>query len=252
MLYNNTEYPKRFNNICNDILDGRNIREGYARSWGLRYGNLREQINEDTDFKECFMLMKNIGIVDISRIQNIFLLVKFFLPDLIDNRASSIIEFGSYKGGSAIFIASLVRRLDLPIKVFGLDTFEGMPAVGIEDLHSKGGFIDTDISEVNKYKDELGLDNLSFVKGLFEDTTIDVLKNTDPVCIAHIDCDIKSSVSYSYNIVKKYMMHGGYFIFDDATEASCLGATAVVESEVIRRDGRNSEQIYPHFVFRNY
>ena len=39
-------------------------------------------------------------------------------------------------------------------------------------------------------------------------------------------------------------------VFDDATAASCLGATEVVEELVIRRDGRHCEQIYPHFVFR--
>ena len=43
---------------------------------------------------------------------------------------------------------------------------------------------------------------------------------------------------------------GGYYVFDDATVSSCIGATEVVEDLVIRRDGLNSEQIYPHFVFR--
>jgi len=46
------------------------------------------------------------------------------------------------------------------------------------------------------------------------------------------------------------MVPGGYIVFDDATTSSCIGATAVVEDDVIRRDGLNSEQIFPHFVFR--
>ena len=43
---------------------------------------------------------------------------------------------------------------------------------------------------------------------------------------------------------------GTHVIFDDATVSSCLGATEAVESLLIRRDGLNAEQIWPHFVFR--
>ena len=46
------------------------------------------------------------------------------------------------------------------------------------------------------------------------------------------------------------MVPGGYLAFDDATVSSCLGATEAVESLLIRRDGLNAEQIWPHFVFR--
>jgi hypothetical protein len=48
------------------------------------------------------------------------------------------------------------------------------------------------------------------------------------------------------------MVPGGYMVFDDATYSSCLGATEAVETLAIRRDGLNSEQIYPHFVFRSF
>jgi len=46
------------------------------------------------------------------------------------------------------------------------------------------------------------------------------------------------------------MVPGGYIVLDDALFSSCLGATEVVEDLMIRRDGLNSEQIYPHYVFR--
>jgi hypothetical protein len=48
------------------------------------------------------------------------------------------------------------------------------------------------------------------------------------------------------------MIPGGYLVFDDATVSSCLGATEAVEDLLIRRDGLNSEQIFPHFVFRAF
>jgi hypothetical protein len=48
------------------------------------------------------------------------------------------------------------------------------------------------------------------------------------------------------------MVEGGYIVFDDALYSSCIGATEVVEETVIRRDGLNSEQVYPHMVFRHH
>jgi hypothetical protein len=47
------------------------------------------------------------------------------------------------------------------------------------------------------------------------------------------------------------MDEGGYWVFDDGHISSCLGATEAIEELVIRRDRRHSEQIFPHFVFRN-
>ena len=103
---------------------------------------------------------------------------------------------------------------------------------------------------MQKYAGKLGLDNLHFIKGLFENTADAVLANAAPISLAHIDCDIFSAVKYSYECVKEKMVPGGYFVFDDATVSSCIGATEVVEDLLIRRDGLNSEQIYPHYVFR--
>ena len=51
-------------------------------------------------------------------------------------------------------------------------------------------------------------------------------------------------------VSSRLWLGGGYVVFDDATVSSCIGATEAVEDLLIRRDGLNSEQIYPHFVFR--
>jgi hypothetical protein len=78
-----------------------------------------------------------------------------------------------------------------------------------------------------------------------------VLARAGRVALAHIDCDIQSAVLYSYEVSRPYMVPRGYYVFDDATVSSCIGATEVVEDVVVARDGLRSEQIYPHFVFRH-
>jgi hypothetical protein len=138
-------------------------------------------------------------------------------------------------------------------EVWALDTFSGMPTPDkTVDAHSAGDFMDTNLEELKVYTAKCGLDNLHWIKGFFEDTSEFVLAKSNKMVIAHIDCDIRAAVQYAYNAVKNHMVHGGYIVFDDATTSSCLGATEVVENDVIRRDGLNCEQIYPHFVFRSW
>jgi predicted O-methyltransferase YrrM len=184
---------------------------------------------------------------------NLFLLAKYFLPKILDqSTAGSIVEFGSFRGGSAIFLASVCRSLGLNVKVYGLDTFEGMPpADKAIDAHNAGDFSGVDLNELRAYVESLGLsDRLEFVQGIFEATAPALLARIPPVLLAHIDCDIYPSVAYSWDVVKPHMANGGYVAFDDAHASGCLGATEVVEEMVIRRDGLNCEQIWPHFVFR--
>ena len=67
----------------------------------------------------------------------------------------------------------------------------------------------------------------------------------------HVDCDIYSSVKYSYECSIPHMVDGGYWVFDDALYGSCIGAMEGVEELLIQRDGRFAEQVYPHLVYRN-
>ena len=231
------------------IRKGRSPRDGYARGWGLEYGGLAEAILADPIYQECWRLAEGRTIQAQACRLNLYLLVRYFLPRL---GSGSIVEFGSYRGGSAIFLAALCRRLGLDVRVYGLDTFTGMPAPDKSiDAHEPGQFDDTSLEELRAYSSQCGLDGqLTFVRGRFEATAPGVLRNSGPVLLAHIDCDIQSAVVCSYELVKPCMAPGGYIAFDDAHSSSCLGATEAVEDLVIRRDRLNCEQISPHFVFR--
>jgi hypothetical protein len=234
------------------IIEGRSISDGYKRGWGLRYGELKNMIEADDDFISCYQLISTRSLLTVERIMNIFFIMKHYLPKIVQDSPFSIMEFGSYRGGSAIFMASLAKRIGMKANVFALDTFEGMPETDpLLDAHHKEDFNDIDLNEIIAYSESLGLDNLHFIQGLFENTTLDILIKSDKVAMAHIDCDIYSAVVYAYDVVKPYMFRGGYIIFDDATEPSCLGATYAVEKNVIQRDKLHCEQIYPHYVFRS-
>jgi predicted O-methyltransferase YrrM len=189
-------------------------------------------------------------IVSQDRRINLFLIMKFFLKNIAQG---DIIEFGAYKGGNAIFMAAVAKKLYPGTKIYALDTFEGMPQTDKNiDSHNKGDFADVSFPELQGYIKSIGLDNLVLVKGLFEHTATDTLKKANNVILAHIDCDIYSAVCFSYDVVKPAMANGGYIVFDDATEATCLGATEAVEDLAYGRDRLHAEQIFPHFVFRAF
>jgi Macrocin-O-methyltransferase (TylF) len=237
-----------FPGVPSGLIKGRSIADGYARGWGLQYGDLLKRILGDPLYLRATRLARGRTIQEVERRANLFLLLKFYVSRLPHG---DIIEFGSFRGASAIFMAKVCAELGIKSTVWALDTFAGMPMPDKSvDAHSAGDFMNTDVEELKAYSTKCGLDNLHWVQGLFEETAEGVLARSKKIVLAHIDCDIKSAVQYSYNVVKSRMVNGGYIVFDDATASSCLGATEVVEDDVVRRDGLNCEQIYPHFVFR--
>jgi SAM-dependent methyltransferase len=242
-------YLPVLNGISNEMRKGRNIYEGYQRGWGLEFGDLKQKCLADPDFQAAHAASRQRSLLLAERTLNLFLIIKYFLPKL---ERGHIVEYGSYRGGSALFMAALARKFLPGTRVYALDTYAGMPLTdkGI-DAHSKGEFIDADVEEIRQIAREEGLDNLECVKGMFEDTAPELLARIQRVALAHIDCDIYSGVKFAYEASKPFMVPGGYYAFDDATVSSCLGATEVVEEFVIGRDGLRSEQIFPHFVFRH-
>jgi len=240
-------FPKGWERIS-AIREGRSPQDGYKRGWGIIFGGLQERIPQEADYQEAFALASGRSLLTLPKLMNLYLLIRWYLPKL---EFGHIIEFGSYRGGSAVFLAKLAQRHLPGVKIYALDTYEGMPQT-LEDIdaHSEGDFSNSSYSEIVDFAAANGLDNLIPVKGVFEETTEGVLKEAKTISLAHIDCDIYSGCLYSWNTIKPNMVPGGYVVFDDATVSSCIGATEVVEKAVIQRDGLLSEQIDPHFVFR--
>jgi predicted O-methyltransferase YrrM len=242
-------------NYLSDVLGitgstraGRNVRDGYARGWGLEFGNLHDRVAADPLYRAAVELAAGRSYVSEPRRMNLFLLIKFFLPTL---GRGHLIEFGAYKGGNAMFMARVAQEVLPGAQVYALDTFSGMPPTDkTVDAHNAGDFGDVDVNDLRRSIARMGLGNLHVVQGQFEESGPALIATAGPFALAHIDCDIYSAVAFAYDVVRPAMVPGGYIVFDDATEGSCIGATEAVETLVIRRDGLNSEQIHPHFVFR--
>jgi hypothetical protein len=115
---------------------GRDVLAGYQRAWGLQYGDLQEQISSDPFYHEAAMLSEARTVVTAAKRMNLYLLLRFYLQKLM---RGNVIEFGSYNGGTAIFLAMVAKRFLPDVQIIGFDTFTGIPIPdrGI-DAHSQG------------------------------------------------------------------------------------------------------------------
>jgi len=241
------ELPDILPNIAvkEGLFRGRSPRDGYQRGWGIQFGKLREAVMTEPLFLKA---TTNLGVpflVSDDKRMNMYLLLTRFLPKL---KCQDVIEFGSYKGGNALFMAVVLREIAPEAKVYALDTFEGMPTTDSSiDAHQKGNFSDASLSDLTACIDKLDLTNLIPVQGLFQQT-FPKMKD-QKFGMAHIDADIYSAVKYAQDAVWPQMIEGGYVVYDDAEISSCIGATQAVE-ELIMEKRIHCEQIWPHFVFR--
>jgi predicted O-methyltransferase YrrM len=236
----------RVEHMPDRIERGRNVRDGYQRGWGLQFDKLADRIAKEPLFGRAYQLAQGRTVVAPYNLINLYLIIQHFLGRL---ESQDIIEFGSYRGGSAVFMAWCLKKLYPGAKIYALDTFEGMPETEDVDWHKPGDFGGPNIEEICDFADQAGLDNLVFVKGRFQDTLPILLKSVRPFGLAHIDCDTYAAVKYCQDTMWDQMSKGGYLVYDDALVSSCFGATQAVE-ELIMERRVHCEQIWPHAVFR--
>ncbi|MDO8801346.1 MAG: TylF/MycF/NovP-related O-methyltransferase [Phenylobacterium sp.] len=185
-------------------------------------------------------------MVEAKRMNLFLLLTDFF--EKLDGK--DVIEFGSYRGGNALFMAHVLKAVAPKARVYACGTYAGMPVTDAAwDLHGAGDFSEASFEALSKRRDKLKLKNLEVVKGLFADTFPGIARKKPSFGLAHIDCDIYSGVKYAQGASVPLMTQGGYVVYDDADAPSCISATEAVEELVMARR-LHSEQVWPHWVFR--
>jgi hypothetical protein len=235
--------------VAPGVRKGRVPREGYMRGWGIQYKDVRDAVRADPIYRDALALANGRSVMAEDNRINLFLILRHFVSAI---PFGHIVEFGSYRCGNAMFMARVLQRMGSAARVYALDTFAGMPATDASiDAHSAGDFRDVSVDEIRAAMASAGVDNVDLVQGRFEDTAAPLMQRLgQSVALAHIDSDIYSAIATAYDAVRPHMVRGGYYVFDDATVSSCLGATEAVEELVVRRDWLHAEQIFPQLVFR--
>lgn len=176
-------------------------------------------------FFELYEIVKDNSLVartpdGLSFEYNRLLFLYLFMPK-INKLEGSIIEFGTYKGGTARFMASLTDKI-----VFTLDTFEGLPYPSKRDkahIYPKGG-LKADYHEVQRF---CFMPNIVIKKGLFSETMPQVMVSL--FCFAHIDADLYESTKEAIEWVWDKLVKGGMVLCDDYFDTSGGAKKAIDE-----------------------
>lgn len=231
--------------------NGRCLYDGYQRATPVKYGSLGEQVRRDPIYRKALAAARLPDVESMvveARFINLFILIKFFLRKL---DSQNIIEFGAFKGGSAIFMATLLAEYYPGARMLSLDTFAGLPSLKTGIDIPPEDFLDVNLERTRATARSLGLTNLEYVQGLVEDTAVKSCRRLGSIGLAHIDVVLYGPSVFAQNTAWEYMAPGGYIVQDDALEPTCPGATLAVE-EMIRRRGLSMEQVWPQIVFRAY
>jgi predicted O-methyltransferase YrrM len=132
-----------------------------------------------------------------------------------------VIECGTYCGGTAIFLASMMRHLGTPRTVHAFDTFAGLPPAVAEDrgsIFQTGLFANASESFVSDCVKAHGLDGVvQLHKGLVQETIAELWKQENTVCLAFLDTDqYTGTLSSLANVLPR--LHPNGFVVDDCFE----------------------------------
>ena len=178
-----------------------------------RLSNKNLEIFFDSYFRDIpHSLMRKATEETATFVEKNMSLVKW-MPDrwgVLDEAIKSVtvkngiwIELGIYSGQTVNFIAERSGGNN----IYGLDSFEGLPETWRADF-TKGMFSSQTLPKVKK--------NVVVIKGLFDNTLPKILeKDQRNVSFLHIDCDLYSSTKKAFDLLRRRIIPGTVFVFDE-------------------------------------
>lgn len=146
----------------------------------------------------------------------------------VEQEVLNTAEVGVYKGGTSYFIASIANQLEMSIRHFCFDTFEGHAVEDInktiETSHMPNMFGDTSFESVKDYL--APFENVKVYKGRIQDSA-HVLKDS-LMHFVHLDMDIYEPTLFALQFFNDRMVCGGVILLDDYGFETCPGIEKAV------------------------
>jgi hypothetical protein len=157
------------------------------------------------------------------------------LRNLVDVPGAAA-EIGSFRGGSAFFIASAFRRVmgeEVLMHVF--DTFEGHPEQAIthnDPFHTPGQFAETSYDDVRAYLSPF--ERLQIHKGDVSASLPHIEESA--YRLVHIDTDLYQPTRVCLDYFGERISPGGVIVIDDYASKKCPGVPKAVSEYLERTD----------------
>lgn len=124
-----------------------------------------------------------------------------------------VAEFGMFKGGTTLMLASFVRRLGMEWPIIGFDTFDGFPPKrSVLDMYAHPGCVFRDEAFVRRAVEGAGVEVVS--GDILQ--TVSRLENED-VVLAFIDMDNYTPAVAVLDAIQDRVVVGGAIVFDHVT-----------------------------------
>jgi len=187
-------------------------------NYKIDYANFLEHKSLDKDFSIMFSKQEKFGWTSAGpKIHRLFKLYEILKTS--KKVKGQILEFGCYKGSSALIILETLKILKLKKKLFLYDSFNGLVNITSKDKLKKNnnfffktGDFSASINELEK--------NLINYKNKFE-----IIQGTLPqdcklipkskLSFIHIDLDLYLPTKIALEMTFKNLNKGGFVVFDD-------------------------------------
>jgi O-methyltransferase len=130
-------------------------------------------------------------------------------------------EFGVYHGTSLITMYRVLRDLGLShVRLFGFDSFEGLPATPDVDNHWQPGEFKSDYQLTLKVLEveQVNMNRVVLTKGFFDTTLTPELKQRHAfrkASVIMVDCDMYSGAKEALTFCAPFILDEALIVFDD-------------------------------------
>ena len=164
----------------------------------------------------------------------------YALADRVASLPGVIIECGSARCGSAIWLARHLEKQGRPRQLFALDSYAGFRRDELARERAEGlasvpddTFTATSLEYVVAKLRKLKLsDRIRPIQGFFQDTLAPLVAEVDHVAMAFIDCDLEESMKFCAETVWGRIPSGGIVAFDDYAEPDFPGSKRAIDAFV--------------------
>lgn len=138
---------------------------------------------------------------------------------LAQTKGGTVVECGSYQGGTALLMGALLRQWQDSRNVHAFDTFEGMPAPAAKDgstIYVAGLFTETSQQKVIDLMAAHGLSSrVQIHKGLVQDKLPGALPADESISFALVDTDQYLGTSECLKQIVPRLATNGLIVVDD-------------------------------------
>ena len=149
-------------------------------------------------------------------------------------KEGSIIEIGTWCGGSGAIISKKARNCSILDKIYLCDTFKGIVKTDkTKDSHMEDGMLNDATYECVDYliNDVLKIKDVKILEGIFPEETQHNIPTNEKFRFCHIDVDVYQGCKDIVDWIWDRLIPGGIIVYDDFGFETADGVTKYVEEQ---------------------